>query len=80
MSIYHGIRITVKDENFPIQEYYDDFEIATRRQQDLIEYYEGVRQNNINWLMQFQGLTKDQAEQAVEKTKVKIEQIGEKST
>lgn len=77
MSIYHGIRITVEDKNLPIQEFYDDLEVATRRQQDLIEHYEGVRQNNINWLMQFQGLTQEQASQAVERTEVKIEVIGE---
>lgn len=77
MSIYHGIRIIVEDKNLPIQEFYDDLEVATRRQQDLIEHYEGVRQNNINWLMQFQGLTQEQASQAVERTEVVIEQIGE---
>lgn len=77
MSIYHGIRITVEDKNLPIQEFYDDLEVATRRQQDLIEHYEGVRQNNINWLMQFQGLTQEQASQAVERTVVQIEAIGE---
>lgn len=77
MSIYHGIRITVEDKNLPIQEFYDDLEVATRRQQDLIEHYEGVRQNNINWLMQFQGLTQEQASQVVQKTEVKIEVIGE---
>lgn len=77
MSIYHGIRITVEDKNLPIQEFYDDLEVATRRQQDLIEHYEGVRRNNINWLMQFQGLTQEQASQAVERTVVQIEAIGE---
>ena len=77
MSIYHGIRITVEDKNLPIQEFYDDLEVAKARQQDLIEHYEGVRRNNINWLMQFQGLTQEQAEQAVERTVVVIEQIGE---
>lgn len=77
MSIYHGIRITVEDKNLPIQEFYDDLEVATRRQKDLIEHYEGVRRNNMNWLMQFQGLTQEQAEQAVERTVVQIEQIGE---
>lgn len=77
MSIYHGIRITVEDKNLPIQEFYDDLEVAKARQQDLIEHYEGVRQNNINWLMQFQGLTQEQAEQAVQKTEVEIEVIGE---
>ena len=77
MSIYHGIRIIVEDKNLPIQEFYDDLEVAMKRQQDLIEHYEAVRQNNINWLMQFQGLTQEQAEQAVERTVVVIEQIGE---
>ena len=76
MSIYHGIRITVEDKNLPIQEFYDDLEVAIARQQDLIEHYEGVRQNNINWLMQFQGLTQEQASQAVQKTVVEIEVIG----
>lgn len=77
MSIYHGIRITVEDKNLPIQEFYDDLEVAKARQQDLIEHYEAVRQNNINWLMQFQGLTQEQASQAVGRTEVQIEQIGE---
>ena len=77
MSIYHGIRITVEDKNLPIQEFYDDLEVAKARQKDLIEHYEGVRQNNINWLMQFQGLTQEQASQAVEKTIVEIEQVGD---
>ena len=76
MSIYHGIRITVEDKNLPIQEFYDDLEVAKARRQDLIEHYEGVRQNNINWLMQFQGLTQEQASQAVQKTEVEIEVIG----
>ena len=76
MSIYHGIRITVEDKNLPIQEFYDDLEVAKVRQQDLIEHYEAVRQNNINWLMQFQGLTQEQASQAVERTVVQIEIIG----
>lgn len=76
MSIYHGIRITVEDKNLPIQEFYDDLEVAIARQKDLIEHYEAVRQNNINWLMQFQGLTQEQASQAVERTVVEIEQIG----
>ena len=76
MSIYHGIRITVEDKNLPIQEFYDDLEVAKARQQDLIEHYEAVRQNNINWLMQFQGLTQEQASQAVQKTVVEIEVIG----
>ena len=76
MLIYHGIRITVEDKNLPIQEFYDDLEVAKARQQDLIEHYEGVRQNNINWLMQFQGLTQEQASQAVERTVEEIEQIG----
>lgn len=76
MSIYHGIRITVEDKNLPIQEFYDDLEVATRRQQDLIEHYEGVRRNNINWLMQFQGLTQEQALQAVQKTIIEIEVVG----
>ena len=77
MSIYHGIRITVEDKNLPIQEFYDDLEVAKARQEQLIEHYEGVRQNNINWLMQFQGLTQEQASQAVQKTIVVIEQIGD---
>lgn len=77
MSIYHGIRITVEDKNLPIQEFYDDLEVAKARQEQLIEYYEGVRQNNINWLMQFQGLTQEQASQAVQKTEVVIEIIGQ---
>ena len=77
MSIYHGIRITVEDKNLPIQEFYDDLEVAKARRQDLIEHYEGVRQNNINWLMQFQGLTQEQASQAVQKTEVEIEIVGE---
>lgn len=78
MLIYHGIRITIEDEDLPIQEFYDDLEIATRRQQDLIEYFDGVRQNKINWLMQFGGLTQEQASEAVKRPEVKIEQIGEK--
>ena len=76
MSIYHGIRITVEDKNLPIQEFYDDLEVARARQKDLIEHYEAVRQNNINWLMQFQGLTQEQAEQSVERTVVEIEAVG----
>lgn len=76
MSIYHGIRITVEDKNLPIQEFYDDLEVAMKRRQDLIEHYEDVRQNNINWLMQFQGLTQEQASQAVQKTEVEIEIVG----
>ena len=76
MSIYHGIRITVEDKNLPIQEFYDDLEVATKRQQDLIEHYEAVRQNNMNWLMQFQGLTQEQASQAVQRTVVQIEVVG----
>lgn len=77
MSIYHGIRITVEDKNLPIQEFYDDLEVAKARQEQLIEHYEAVRQNNINWLMQFQGLTQEQASQAVQKTVVIIEAIGD---
>ena len=80
MSIYHGIRITVEDKNLPIQEFYDDLEVAKARQKDLIEHYQAVYQNNINWLMQFQGLTEEQASQAVERTVVEIEiieQIGD---
>lgn len=77
MSIYHGIRITVEDKNLPIQEFYDDLEVAKARQEQLIEHYEGVRQNNINWLMQFQGLTQEQASQVVGRTVVVIEQIGD---
>ena len=76
MSIYHGIRIIVEDKNLPIQEFYDDLEVAKARQKDLIEHYEAVRENNMNWLMQFQGLTQEQAEQAVQKTVVEIEIIG----
>ena len=76
MSIYHGIRITVEDKNLPIQEFYDDLEVAKARQRDLIEHCEAVRQNNINWLMQFQGLTQEQASEAVQRTVVQIEQIG----
>ena len=75
MSIYHGIRITVEDKNLPIQEFYDDLEVAKARQEQLIEHYEGVRRNNMNWLMQFQGLTQEQASQAVEKTIVEIEVV-----
>ena len=77
MSIYHGIRITVEDKNLPIQEFYDDLEVAKARQKDLIEHYEDVRRNNMNWLMQFQGLTQEQASQAVERTVVEIEIIGQ---
>ena len=77
MSIYHGIRITVEDKNLPIQEFYDDLEVAKARQEQLIEHYEGVRRNNMNWLMQFQGLTQEQASQAVEKTIVEIEIVGD---
>ena len=77
MSVYHGIRITVEDKNLPIQEFYDDLEVAKARQEQLIEHYEGVYQNNINWLMQFQGLTQEQASQAVERTVVEIEIIGD---
>ena len=76
MSIYQGIRIIVEDKNLPIQEFYDDLEVAKARQQDLIEHYEAVRQNNINWLMQFQGLTQEQASEAVERTVVQIEMVG----
>ena len=77
MSIYHGIRITVEDKNLSIQEFYDDLEVAKARQKDLIEHYEGVRRNNMNWLMQFQGLTQEQASQAVGRTEVVIEVVGE---
>ena len=77
MSIYHCIRITVEDKNLPIQEFYDDLEVAKARQEQLIEHYEGVRRNNMNWLMQFQGLTQEQASQAVERTVVEIEIIGD---
>lgn len=75
MLTYHGIRITIADEDMPIQEFYDDFEIATKRQQDLIEYYQTVRQNKINWLIQFSGLTLEQASEAVKLPEVKIEQV-----
>lgn len=74
--ILYGIRVSVKDENFPIEEYYDDLDFAEKRKEQLIVAYEQMRQNNINWLMQFQGLTRDQAEQAVEKTEVAIEMVG----
>ena len=77
MSIYHGIRITVEDKNLPIQEFYDDLEVAKARQEQLIEHYQAVYQNNINWLMQFQGLTQEQASQAVERTIVEIEVVGD---
>ena len=79
MSVYHGIRITVEDKNLPIQEFYDDLEVAKARQEQLIEHYQAVYQNNINWLMQFQGLTQEQASQAVEKTIVEIEMVGEEA-
>ena len=79
MSVYHGIRITVEDKNLPIQEFYDDLEVAKARQKDLIEHYKGVRRNNMNWLMQFQGLTQEQASQAVERTVVEIEIVGEEA-
>lgn len=75
MLTYHGIRITIADEDMPIQEFYDDLEIATKRQQDLIEYYQTVRQNKINWLIQFSGLTLEQALEAVKLPEVKIEQV-----
>ena len=77
MSVYHGIRITVEDKNLPIQEFYDDLEVAKARQEQLIEHYQAVYQNNINWLMQFQGLTQEQASQAVERTIVEIEVVGD---
>lgn len=76
MLIYHGIRITIEDEDLPIQEFYDDLEIATRRAEELTEFYDGVRQNKINWLMQFGGLTQEQASEAVKRPEVKIEQVG----
>ena len=79
MSVYHGIRITVEDKNLPIQEFYDDLEVAKARQEQLIEHYQAVYQNNINWLMQFQGLTQEQASQAVERTIVEIEIVGEEA-
>ena len=79
ISVYHGIRITVEDKNLPIQEFYDDLEVAKARQKDLIEHYQAVYQNNINWLMQFQGLTQEQASQAVERTVVEIEMVGEEA-
>ena len=79
MSIYHGIRITVEDKNLPIQEFYDDLEVAKARQKDLIEHYQAVYQNNMNWLMQFQGLTQEQAGQAVERIIVEIEVVGEEA-
>lgn len=75
MLTYHGIRITIADEDMPIQEFYDDLEIATKRQQDLIEYYQTVRQNKINWLIQFSGLMLEQASEAVKLPEVKIEQV-----
>lgn len=76
MLIYHGIRITIEDEDLPIQEFYDDPEVAAKRQQELTEFYDGVRQNKINWLMQFGGLTLEQASEAVKRPEVKIEQVG----
>ena len=79
MSIYYGIRIIVEDKNLPSQEFYDDLEVAKARQKDLIEHYQAVYQNNINWLMQFQGLTQEQASQAVERTVVEIEIVGEEA-
>lgn len=76
MSVYHGIRITIKDEDLPIQEFYDDLEIATRRAEELVEYFDITRQNKINWLMQFGGLTQEQASEKVKRPEVKIEQVG----
>lgn len=75
MLTYHGIRITIADEDMPIQEFYDDLEIATKRQQDLIDYFQAVRQNKINWLIQFSGLMLEQASEAVKLPEVKIEQV-----
>lgn len=74
--IVYGIRVIVEDENFPMVEYYDKVEDAEQRKEELIILYEQIRQNNINWLVQFQGLTREQAEQAVERTEVKIEPVG----
>ena len=74
--IVYGIRVIVEDENLPIVEYYDQLEDANRRKDELIVLYEQNRQNNINWLVQFQGHTREQAEQAVERTEVKIEPVG----
>ena len=74
--IVYGIRVIIEDENFPIVEYYDNPAAAEQRKEELIQLYEQIRQNNINWLVQFQGLTREQAEQAVEKTEVKIEPVG----
>lgn len=74
--IVYGIRVIVEDENYPIVEYYDKVEDAEQRKEELIVLYEQIRQNNINWLVQFQGLAREQAEQAVERTEVKIEPVG----
>lgn len=74
--IVYGIRVIVEDENYPIVEYYDNPDEAEQRKDELIVLYEQIRQNNINWLVQFQGLTREQAEQAVERTEVKIEPVG----
>lgn len=74
--IVYGIRVVVEDENFPMVEYYDQLPDAEQRKEELIILYEQIRQNNINWLVQFQGLTREQAEQAVERTEVKIEPVG----
>lgn len=76
MLIYHGIRITIEDEDLPIQEFYDDLEIATRRAEELVDYFDITRQNKINWLMQFGGLTQEQASEKVKRPEVKIEQVG----
>ena len=78
--IVYGIRIIVEDENFPIVEYYDDPAAAEKRKEELIVLHEQIRQNNINWLVQFQGLTREQAEQEVEKTEVKIEPVGKEDS
>lgn len=78
--IVYGIRIIVEDENFPMVEYYDKVEDAEQRKEELIILYEQIRQNNINWLVQFQGLTREQAEQEVEKTEVKIEPVGKEDS
>lgn len=74
--VIYGIRIIAEDENFPIVEYYDELAAAEQRKEELITLYEQIRQNNINWIMQFQGLTREDAERMVERTEVKIEAVG----
>lgn len=74
--VIYGIRIVAEDENFPIVEYYDELAAAEQRKEELITLYEQIRQNNINWIMQFQGLAREDAERMVERTEVKIEAVG----